>query len=139
MKTKSKSRKKVYIAAVGRRREAIARIRLFRGKGKTLVNDLPIEKYFSGEVAEVTYLKPFQVTDTVGKYYATVKVIGSGKIGQLGAVVHGLARALDKENRELYHSELKKHKLLTRDPRTRERRKAGMGGKARRKRQSPKR
>ena len=139
MKTKSKSRKKKYIPAVGRRRKAIARVRLFRGKGKILVNNLPIEKYFSGEVAKVTYLKPFQVTDTVGKYYATVKVIGSGKIGQLGAVVHGLARALDKENKELYHDALKKHKLLTRDPRKRERRKPGMGGKARRKKQSPKR
>jgi len=139
MKTKSKSRKKKYIPAVGRRRKAIARVRLFRGKGKILVNNLPIEKYFSGEVAKVTYLKPFQVTDTVGKYYATVKVIGSGKIGQLGAVVHGITRALDKENRELYHDALKKHKLLTRDPRKRERRKPGMGGKARRKKQSPKR
>ena len=139
MKTKSKSRKKKYIPAVGRRRKAIARVRLFRGKGKILVNNLPIEKYFSGEVAKVTYLKPFQVTDTVGKYYATVKVIGSGKIGQLGAVVHGLARALDKENKELYHDALKKHKLLTRDPRKRERRKPGMGGKARRKKQSPRR
>ncbi|PJE69131.1 30S ribosomal protein S9 [Candidatus Shapirobacteria bacterium CG10_big_fil_rev_8_21_14_0_10_38_14] len=139
MKTKSKSRKKKYIPAVGRRRKAIARVRLFRGKGKILVNNLPIEKYFSGEVAKVTYLKPFQVTDTVGKYYATVKVIGSGKIGQLGAVVHGITRALDKENRELYHDALKKHKLLTRDPRKRERRKPGMGGKARRKKQSPRR
>ena len=139
MKTKSKSRKKKYIPAVGRRRKAIARVRLFRGKGKILVNNLPIEKYFSGEVAKVTYLKPFQVTDTVGKYYATVKVIGSGKKGQLGAVVHGLARALDKENRELYQDALKKHKLLTRDPRKRERRKPGMGGKARRKKQSPRR
>lgn len=138
-KRKTHSRKKSYTYAVGRRRTASARIRLFRGKGKTLVNDLPIEEYFPGEVAKVEYLKPFQVTDTLGKFYATIKIVGSGKKGQLDAVVHGLARTLDKENKELYHSNLKKHKLLTRDPRARERRKPGLGGKARRKKQSPKR
>lgn len=135
---KTKSKKK-YIYAVGRRRTASARVRLFKGKGKMMVNDLPIEKYFSSQVEKIAYQRPFQVTNTLGKYYATVKVKGSGKSGQLGAMVHGLARALDKENRELYHSILKKHKLLTRDPRARERRKPGRGGKARRKRQSPKR
>jgi small subunit ribosomal protein S9 len=114
-------------------------VRLFRGKGKTLVNDLPIEEYFPGEVAKVEYLKPFQVTDSVSKFYVTVKVVGSGRKGQLGAAVHGIARALDKENKELYHAALKKYKLLTRDPRARERRKPGLGGKARRKKQSPKR
>lgn len=134
-----KSSKKAFIYAVGRRKTAAARVRLFKGKGETLVNNLPIGEYFSGEVAKLVYSRPFAVTETEGKYYATVKVIGSGKQGQLAAVVHGLARALDKTNRELYHSSLKKYKLLTRDARARERRKAGLGGKARRKKQSPKR
>ncbi len=138
-KIKTRSSKKKYIAAMGRRKTASARIRLYRGKGKTIVNSQPIDEYFSGEVAKVEYLKPFQVTDTLGKFYATIKVVGSGQKGQLGAVVHGLARALDKENKELYHPALKRHKLLTRDPRERERRKPGLGGKARRKKQSPKR
>lgn len=134
-----KSRKQKYVYAVGRRKTAVARIRLFYGKGKTLVNDKPIDEYFSGEVAKVTYSKPFQVTDTLDKYYATIKVEGSGKAGQLIAVVHGLSRALDKENRDLYHSLLKKERLLTRDARAKERRKAGQMGKARKKKQSPKR
>lgn len=138
-KTKSKSRKKKYIYATGGRKSASARVRLFKGKGEIIVNDKPIGEYFLGEIAKVSYMKPFQVTDTVGKYYATIKVRGSGKNGQLGAVVHGLARALDKENKELYHPALKKHKLLTRDARAKERRKAGQMGKARKKKQSPKR
>ncbi|MGB9706454.1 MAG: 30S ribosomal protein S9 [Microgenomates group bacterium] len=128
-----------YISAVGRRKTAVARVRLFKGKGEILVNGKPIAEYFPGEVAKVAYLKPFSVTNTIGKYYATIKVEGSGKSGQLGAVVLGLARALDKENRELYHSPLKKAHLLTRDARAKERRKPGQMDKARKKKQSPKR
>ena len=104
-----------------------------------MVNGIPIEEYFPGEAAKVAWLKPFTITDTVGKYYATVKVEGGGKSAQLGAVVHGLARALDKESKELYHSFFKKAGLLTRDPRVKERRKPGQMGKARKKKQSPKR
>lgn len=138
-KRKSRSRKKPCAYAVGRRKTASARVRLFRGKGKTLVNSQPIEEYFPSDVAKVKYQKPFQITDSLSKFYATIKVAGSGKQGQLGAVIHGIARVLDKENKELYHAALKRHKLLTRDARARERRKPGLGGKARRKKQSPKR
>ena len=138
--SKSKtSKSKKYIFAVGRRKTAVARVRLFSGKGQMTVNDVPIEQYFPGEVAKAVWLKPFTVTDTVEKYYATVKVEGGGRSAQLGAVVHGLARALDKENKELYHSSLKKAGFLTRDPRVKERRKPGQMGKARKKKQSPKR
>jgi len=145
-KTKTKETQKLkpakskkFIFAVGRRKTAVARVRLFRGKGEMVVNGISIEKYFPGEMAKVAWLKPFTATDTEGKYYATIKVGGGGKLAQLGAVVHGLARALDKENKELYHSSLKKANLLTRDPRAKERRKAGQMGKARKKKQSPKR
>lgn len=134
-----RGRKKSYTYAIGRRKTATARVRLFKGKGELVVNDQPIEKYFPGEVNKIIYLKPFQVTETEGKYYATVKVEGSGKNGQLDAVAHGLARALDKENPEAYHLPLKKANLLTRDPRMKERRKAGYAQKARAKKQSPKR
>ena len=137
MRKSSRTRKYTY--AVGRRKTATAQVRLFKGKGKILVNEKPIEEYFPGEVAKVFYLRPFQVTNTIGKYHATIKVGGSGKNGQLDAVVHAIARALDKENRDLYHSALKKDKLLTRDPRMRERRKPGQMGRARKKKQSPKR
>lgn len=138
-KSKSKSRKKKYSYATGGRKVASARVRFFKGKGEIVINGKPIGEYFPGEIAKIAYMEPFEVTDTVGKYYATIKVRGSGKNGQLGAVVHGLARALDKENKELYHNALKKHKLLTRDARVKERRKAGQMGKARKKKQSPKR
>lgn len=138
-KEKTKSRKKTYVWSVGRRKTAAARVRLYHGKGETLVNQLPIEEYFPGKVAQVAYQGPFLVTNTLGKYYATVKVVGSGKAAQLGAVVHGLSRALDKENQTLYHQTLKKANLLTRDARKKERSKPGQMGKARKQKQSPKR
>jgi len=128
-----------YTYAVGRRREASARIRLFKGKGKSLVNDKPIENYFPGVLNTQSWTKPFRLTETREKYYVTVKVSGGGKKGQLGAVVHGIAKAFVVLNAEKYRSSLKKAGLLTRDSRIRERRKVGTGGKARRKKQSPKR
>lgn len=131
--------KKKFVHAVGRRKEASARVRLYQGKGETQVNNQLIADYFPGKVAEVLYTKPFRVCNVLGKYYATVKLIGSGKNSQLEAVVHGLARALDKSNPEEFHPFLKKNQLLTRDSRTRERRKAGQAGRARHKKQSPKR
>lgn len=134
-----KTKKLKFIYAIGRRKTARAGIRLFHGKGETLVNSKPIVEYFSGEVAKIAYQKPFVVTETLGKYYATIQVDGSGKFAQLEAVAHGLARALDKENKDLYHSVLKQHGLLTRDPRAKERRKPGQMGKARKQKQSPKR
>lgn len=134
-----KTRSRKYVPAVGRRKTARARVRLFRGKRETVVNGKAISEYFSGEIAKIAYLKPFAVTESEGKFYATVKVEGSGKKAQLEAVIHGLARALDKENRELYHQALTANKLLTRDPRAKERRKPGQMGKARKKKQSPKR
>ena len=127
------------IYAVGRRKESVARVRLYKGKGETLVNNLPIGEYFPGEVFQVVYNQPFNLTDTIGKYYATIRVSGGGKSGQLQAAVHGLSRALAEADREKFRSALKKQKLLTRDSRTRQRRNVGMGGKARRKKQSPKR
>lgn len=134
-----RGRKKVYTYALGRRKEATARVRLFKGKGDLVVNNQPISQYFPGEVNKIIYSKPFRITKTESKYYATIKVEGSGKNGQLGAVTHGLARALDKENPDLYHTLLKKAGLLTRDPRMKERRKFGYAQKARAKKQSPKR
>ena len=131
--------KKNYIFAVGRRKTAVARVKLFRGKGETIVNGKKISEYFPGEIAKNFYLNPFEVTETLGKYYATIKVEGSGQKSQLAAVFHALARALDKDNKETFHSLLKKEKLLTRDGRQRERRKIGQMGRARKKKQSPKR
>lgn len=134
-----KKTKKNYTYSVGRRRSASARIRLFKGRKESLVNDVVIGQYFPGVVMRKSWLMPFELTDTIGKYYITVKVVGGGKNGQLGAVVHGTARALALVNTDKFRIPLKKAGLLTRDARIRERRKIGTGGKARRKKQSPKR
>ncbi len=137
-KSKAKGIKE-FTYAVGRRREAVARIRLYPGKGQNLVNEQPMSDYFPGEIARIAYLQPFKLTDTEGQYFITVRVVGGGKRGQLGAVIHGLSRALAEVEEKKHRPVLKKEGLLTRDPRTRERRKVGTGGKARRKKQSPKR
>ncbi len=138
-KQKKPEEKQKYLFAKGRRKEAVARIRLYVGKGETLVNDRPIEQYFPGEASKIVYMSPFKETGTEGKYFVTARIVGGGKMGQLGAFVHGLSRALVAIESEKFRPILKKKGFLTRDSRTRERRKVGMGGKARRKRQSPKR
>lgn len=139
MAAKKKNKKKDYTYAVGRRKEASARVRLYKGKSKNTVNGMPIDKYFPGAVNEVVWNKPFKVTDTSDKYYVTVRVVGGGRNGQLDAVAHGISRALAKVNRDEYRKPLKDEGLLTRDSRVKERRKVGTGGKARRQKQSPKR
>lgn len=128
-----------FIFAVGRRKESVARVRLYKGKGNSLVNEKPIEQYFPGEIARVLYAQPFRTTQTEGKYWATVKVTGGGRSSQLDAVVHGISRALASSDSQEFKPILRKHGFLTRDARIRERRKVGTGGKARRKKQSPKR
>ncbi len=147
-----KQNDKNYILTVGRRKAAVARVRLYKSlkdgvswgekelkKGDILVNLKPIEQYFSSAVAKVAYMEPFKTTNTLDKYALTIKVSGGGTSSQLGAVIHGIARVLDKMDKEKFHTLLKKKGFLTRDARVRERRKVGTGGKARRKKQSPKR
>jgi len=138
---KNRKVKKVnYLFAVGRRRTAVARVRLYqRQKGEMLVNGLAIDKYFPGVLAKKVYLEPLRICNLIDKYLITFKVLGSGKVGQLGAVIHALTRVLVKLNPEKFRPILKKRGFLTRDSRMRERRKVGMGGKSRRKRQSPRR
>lgn len=135
----AKKTKKDYTYAVGRRRRSSARVRLHKGKKESTVNDVLIGKYFPGSVMGVAWNKPFELTGTTGKYYVTVKVLGGGKNGQLGATVHGIARALSLLDADKYRSPLKSAGLLTRDSRKRQRRQAGTGGKSRRQKQSPKR
>lgn len=138
--------KKNYTHAIGRRKTATARVRIYESASvpgfdgiQLIVNDKPASVYFPGETAKMLYTRPFVITDTVGKFSVTARVLGSGKAGQLDAVVHGIARAMSELNRDAYRALLKTAGLLTRDPRTRERRKVGTGGKARRAKQSPKR
>lgn len=135
-----KSLQAKYLAVLGRRKTATARVRLYpHKKGEIEVNGKPIAEYFPGKVAEASYLAPLRTCNAIGKYLITAKVTGSGKAAQLAAVVHGIARALVKLDEEKLRPVLKKRGFLTRDPRMKERRKAGTGGKARRQKQSPKR
>lgn len=126
------------VSTVGRRKEAVARVRLSEGKGQIIVNGKPIMEYFPGETLQKIYNKPLEITQTVGKYTISVKVTGGGQVSQLGAVVHGITRALAKADANL-RGVLKKEGLLTRDSRVKERRKYGHAQKARAKKQSPKR
>lgn len=150
-KTK-KQVKRDYTYAVGRVKEAVARVRVYSHvkdgakwgeeevkKDQILVNGKPIEHYFGGPAAKAIYSKPFSLTKTEGKYAVTVKVEGGGKNGQLDAFVQGVARALSAIDTTKFRPELKKAGLLTRDARVRQRRMVGTGGKARHKKQSPKR
>lgn len=147
-----KDQKKDYLFAVGRRKQAVARVRLDVNakqdlswgqtpikKGEIYVNQMPISDFFPGDVYEKIYLEPLKIVNAIGKYTFTIQVGGGGKKGQLDAVVFGISRALSKLDANEFRSSLKKKGFLTRDPRTRERRKVGTGGKARRKKQSPKR
>lgn len=141
-----------YINAVGRRKEAVARVRLHETvqegmmwgkteikKGDIIVNEKVISEYFPGEVNRFKYTEPLRVANAQNKYTITISVSGGGPAGQLDAVVNGLAHALANADTEAFKPALRKQGLLTRDARVRERRKVGTGGKARRKKQSPKR
>jgi len=127
-----------HINVVGRRKEAIARVRLLPGQGQITINGKPISEYFLGESLQKLYLRPLELTKTTGKYTISAKVEGGGQVSQLGAVIHGIARAIVKENPSL-RVILKKEGFLTRDPRAKERRKYGHAQKARAMKQSPKR
>lgn len=152
-KKSSKNTKKDYVFAVGKRKEAVARVRLYEHvkdglmwaerpvkKGDILVNQKPIAEYFSSETERFLYTEPLRVTNAHQKNYAlTVKVVGGGPAGQLQAVIAGIANVLQTLDPEKYRPILKKKGFLTRDARVRERRAVGTGGKARRAKQSPKR
>src|SRR3989338_5454641 len=83
-----------YFQAVGRRREAVARVRLFKGQGQLTVNGKPIAEYFTGLIAQKLYQKPFELTKTTGEISGSVKVACGGYNSQLEATVHGISRAL---------------------------------------------
>ncbi len=138
-----------FVFAIGRRKSSTAQVRLYKKdaivwggttvkKGEVVVNNKPALEYF-GKSLEAVYIEPLQITNTENKFAVSIKVRGGGKTGQLQAAVLAIARGLDKVDREKFHSILKKKGMLTRDPRVRERRKVGMGGKSRRRKQSPKR
>jgi small subunit ribosomal protein S9 len=111
----------------GRRKTAVARVRLAPGTGKFTVNGRPLENYFLTEPLRGVVAQPFVVTDTQGKFDVRVNVNGGGPNGQAGAVRHGISRALLEADAN-YRPTLKSHGLLTRDPRMKERKKYGQPG-----------
>ena len=135
--TSSKSNKS-YTYTIGRRREAVANIKLFKGKGESTINKKPLETYFPLLSQKIVYSRPFVVTSTTDKYYFEARTSGGGKMGQLKAVTLAISRAL-KEIDDKFRPLLRTAGLLTVDSRVRERRMVGTGGKSRRTKQSPKR
>ena len=127
-----------YFYGMGGRKESLARVRLFLKKGDLLINEKPVDEYFPGPTAKKVYEEPFRVVNRMEQFSGTIKVRGGGKQGQLGAVSHGISRALVAYD-ETFRPILSRRKLLTRDSRVKERRKYGHAGKARKMKQSPKR
>jgi len=115
------------IRATGRRKTAVAKVILQPGAGKFSVNDQAPEKYFHREILANRVKVPFEVNGSAGRFDVIAQVIGGGKVGQAGALVHGLARALVLSN-PAFRPSLKSSGLLTRDPRKRERKKYGQPG-----------
>lgn len=113
--------------ATGRRKTAVASVRLTPGSGKIEINRRSLENYFPKEVTRNLILAPLELTSSVGKFDVWARVHGGGTSGQAGAVRHALARGLVKLNPEL-RKPLKAAGFLTRDPRMKERKKAGQPG-----------
>ncbi len=114
-----------YIFATGRRKTSVANVRMFSGKGDSLVNKKPLEKYFSFAQFVDVALKPFDVTGQRPNFYFTATVNGGGLHSQAQALRHGISIALSKLSEEV-RKVLKKNGLLTRDDRKKERKKPGL-------------
>jgi len=113
-------------AATGRRKEAVARVRIFPGTGKWTVNGLALETYFPDKVHQQHINEPFTLLGLVGAFDVIARIDGGGFTGQAGALRLGIARCLNAMDTDTNRPSLKKAGLLTRDPRAKERRKAGL-------------
>ena len=114
-----------YYYGTGRRKTAVAQVRLLPGNGTMVINGKTLEEVFPRLTWQVDILQPLQVTDNLGKFNISVHVRGGGVSGQAGAIRHGIARALLKLDESLKQT-LRQHDLLTRDPRMKERKKYGL-------------
>jgi len=117
--------KQSYFHGTGRRKTAVAQVRLFRGNGAIIINGVPYEELFPSFEHRRAILQSLLVTESLGKYNVMVKVNGGGVSGQSGAISHGIARALVRANENLKPI-LRQNGLLTRDPRVKERKKPGL-------------
>lgn len=117
----------VQFYGTGRRKNAIARVRLIPGEGKVFINSRPLDEYFGKKTLEMIVKQPLDLTDSVAKFDILAKVNGGGTTGQAGAIRLGIARALVKADSGLRPA-LKRAGFLTRDPRMKERKKYGLRG-----------
>ena len=113
-------------AAVGRRKQAIARVRLIPGSGTITVNGRTFEDYFPNKLHQQLINDPFTILQLSGAYDVIAKISGGGPSGQAGALRLGIARSLNQIDEENNRPDLKKAGFLTRDPRAKERKKAGL-------------
>ena len=114
-----------YFYGTGRRKNSVARVRVYNGTGKITINDRDIDDYFGLETLKLIVRQPLAVAGVEGKFDIVVRVAGGGVSGQAGAIRHGLSRALLVYDENL-RGELKKAGFLTRDPRMKERKKYGL-------------
>ena len=114
-----------YYYGTGRRKTAVARVRLFQGPGNLVVNGKVADDYFGRQLYLTMMQEPFKVVEGLSPFNATIKVVGGGTTGQAGAIRHGIARALLKFD-ETLRPALRKAGLLTRDARVKERKKYGL-------------
>ena len=123
----TKKTKKVQYLGTGRRKTAIARVRLIPGgEGAIVINKRTIDEYFPLDTMKLIVNQPLKATNTADKFDVYVNVYGGGFTGQAGAIRHGIARALCVADSEAYRAILKKEGYLTRDPRAKERKKYGL-------------
>ena len=116
----------VQYRGTGRRKKAIARVRLLPGTGTITVNGQTLDQYFDYATLRREVKRPLLITKTEGKFDAIIKVEGGGYTGQAGAVRHGISRALLEVDSDAYRGTLKAEGFLTRDPRMKERKKPGL-------------
>ena len=114
-----------YFYGTGRRKTAIARVKIMPGRGAIVINGIPYEELLTRIEHRSMVTKPLIVTDSLGKYNVVVTTVGGGTAGIAGAISHGISRALLKANAE-NRLKLKRNGLLTRDSRAKERKKAGL-------------
>ena len=122
----TKASNKVYFYGTGRRKDAVACVRLIEGSGKITINGKDIDEYFGLDTLKLIVRQPLEATGTTGKFDVIAKAIGGGISGQAGAIRHGIARALVEADEETYKSTLKEAGFLTRDARMKERKKPGL-------------
>ena len=116
---------KVDYLGTGRRKKAVARVRLVPGQGRIVINNRSFEEYFPNQVSRLIVQQPLVVSDMNGRFDIVCRVHGGGVSGQAGAVQLGIARALTQANPDL-RSVLRRNGFLTRDPRMKERKKYGL-------------